>query len=241
MAVTYYGKTGFILNSAGELATDRKGLVSGRLMGKVAANAWSALPNIGSAHPYASFCTMEKRVVRFTAGFWQMTGDYVGCEIDETEPVWDFNPGTGNEPIETIDNFLTIAGTPSAPLNGAIWRDENGDKTTDDAKGIFDRFLTHKPDGSLNPWAGTSEYLAVNNTILTKSWTRKSRPSDSGRPLKVEDPPSGHAPNFSSNYKWLKFPASYTQRGRVYECRQMWMLSGPKGWNRVIYDGTGTP
>jgi hypothetical protein len=239
--VKYFGKAGFVLASAGELTTDRKGLVSGRLMGTVQPNRWADMPRIGSAHPYATFCTMERRNVKFTAGYWQVYCDYVGCEVDESEPVWDFNPGTGNEPIETIDNFMEIAGTASAPVNDAIWRDENGVKTTDNTKGIFDRFKIFKADGSLNPWAGVSEYLAVNNSILTKSWTRKSKPADSGRPLKIDTPPAGHAPAFAENYTWLKFPAAYTERGKVFDCRQQWMLSGPKGWNGMIYDGSPTP
>jgi hypothetical protein len=244
--VNYYGKfgsSGLKLQSGGELVTDRKGLTTGRLVFKVKPEAWSDMPSLLSAHPYASFCVMERRVVRFTPGFWQVYADYAGCEEEETEPVWDFNPGTQSEPIWTHDEFVEkIGGKPSAKLNHSIWVDEvTGDDTDDDSKGVFRKFKIVLPDGTQNPWAGAEEYLTASNTTLTKSWTRQSRPSDSGRPLQVDAPPAGHAPSYPSNYKWLKFPAAYTQRGKVYECRQSWLLSGPKGWNRVIYDGTGTP
>lgn len=242
--VAYFGNNGLSIQSGGEIVTDNKGLATGRMIMKCKPEAWQDMPEIGAQHPYASFCTMERRSVRFTPGFWTILGDFVGCEKEVTDPTYDFNPGTSNEPIETINNFVSaIAGKPSAPLNGAIWRDENGDVTTDNKRGIFDRFKIHKDDGTQNPWAGCEEYLAASNTYFSKNWVQKSKPSGASRPLKVvSSPPGGKAPSFTAaNYNWLEFPVAYSVRGLVYECSQRWLLSGPRGWNRVIYDGTGTP
>jgi hypothetical protein len=244
MATTYHGKSGAILQPGGELVTDRKGLVTGRFAFKVRAGAWGDMPQLNSVHPYALFASMERRVVRFEKGFWLVLGDYAGCEVEESEPAYDFNPGTGNEPIVTHDDFLTkIGGKPSAPLNGAIFRDQSGNVTTDDAEGSFDRFKLLKDDGTLNPWAGTEEFLTANNTVFTKSWTRRTKPAGASKPLQVVDqPPGGKAPTFDgANYKWLEFPVAYSVRGSAYDCRQMWMLSGPRGWNRVVYNGAEAP
>lgn len=237
---TYFGKDELKLQSGGELITDRKGLATGRLAFKVRPGRWDLMPRLNSAHPHAPFAGMEKRVVRFTPGFWQVFCDYAGCEVEESEPVYDFNPGTGNEPIETIDNFVSqVAGKPSAPINGAIFRDpETGAISTNDDTGVFDRFSIMK-DGEPNPWAGLVEYLAANNTSWTKSWTRRSQPSGAGRPLQVVNTPPGREPSFDgANYNWLQLPVAYTQRGRAYDCRQVWLLSGPRGWNRIVYNGT---
>jgi len=184
---------------------------------------------------------MEKRQVRFDKGYWAVMGDYVGCEVEESVPVYDFDPGTGSEPIEVLKNFVTdIAGKPSAPLNGAIFVDENGQKTEDDAVGVFDRFRTLKDDGTLNPWAGSENFLTMNNGIYTKSWVRRSKPTGipgAEKPLKiVNNPDGGKAPNFGGSYNWLEFPVGYSVRAGVYECRQIWMVSGPRGFNTVIYN-----
>lgn len=238
--LTYHGKPGLHLQSGGELTTDKKGLVTGRLFYKVVPGRWDLMPRVGSGHPLAPFAGVEKRTVRFTPGFWQVFCDYAGCETEESEPVYDFNPGVGNEPIETIDNFVSqVAGKPSAPINGAIFRDPStGNITTDDEVGMFDRFTTTR-DGEANPWAGLVEYLAANNTSYLKSWTQRSKPGGASRPLEVVNEPPGNAPTFDgANYNWLKFPVAYSKRGFAYECRQMWLLSGPKGWNRVVYNGT---
>lgn len=243
--VNYFGNTAFRWMSGGELTTDKKGLVTGRMVGQVKPEAWADMPSVFSAHPYASFCVMEKRTVRFVRGWWQVYCDYVGCETDESEPVYDFNPGVGQESITLHPDFTTkMGGKPSDVLNGAIFRDANGVKTEDDELGVFDRFKLLKDDNvTKNPWAGAEEYLQVNNTIYTKAWTRRSKPADANRPLQVVDtPPGGKAPNYSTgNYKWLQFPPSFTQRGHVFDCHQQWMLSGPRGWNRVIYNDAAQP
>lgn len=238
--VNYFGKDGLIQGSAGELTTDRKGLVTGRMTYKVKPGRWADMPSINSVHPLASFCTMERRQVRFDPGWWVVLCDYVGCEVEETEPTYDFNPGVGSEPLEILPNFVTdIAGKPSAPLNGAIFLDEEGNLTEDDTKGVFDRFRVLKADGSPNPWAGAESFLTMNNGVYTKSWVSRKKPSGltgAEKPLTIVTSPPGPEPNFGGNYNWLRFPPAYTKRGGIYDNRQSWLASGPKGFNTVIYN-----
>jgi hypothetical protein len=237
---TYFGNPGLIRNPGGELITDRKGLVTGQVSYKVRPGRWADMPVVGSVHPDASFCVMERRKVRMDPGFWVVLGDYVGCEVEKTEPVYDFNPGVGTEPLEITKNFVTeIAGKPSAPLNGAIFLDEEGNLTTDDTKGVFERFKALKADGTANPWAGTENFLTLNNGIYTKAWVSRAKPTGiagSEKPLKIVTELPGPQPTFGGNYNWLEFPPAYSSRGGVFENRQSWLLSGPKGFNTVIYN-----
>jgi hypothetical protein len=238
--VNYFGAGGLIRGSTGELTTDRKGLVTGRMSYKVKPGRWADMPGLNSVHPLASFCTMERRQVRFDPGFWVVLCDYVGCESDSTPPAYDFNPGVGTEPLEITANFVTdIAGKPSAPLNGAIFLDEEGNLTEDNTKGVFDRFRVLKADGTANPWAGAENFLTMNNGVWTKSWVSRGRPhglAGAEKPLKIVTTPPGPEPNFGGNYNWLQFPPAYALRGNVYDNRQSWLASGPKGFNTIIYD-----
>jgi hypothetical protein len=254
----YHGSVEWELQPGGELVTDNKGLVTGRMLFKGLPGAWPTMPQIGSEHPFASFCAMERRSVRFAAGFWEVTGEYAGTQNtgtgDESSsdsssdssdsgsdsssgddnsweydlpPVYELTPGTGTEPIETHPRFAEFAGTPSAPLNGAIFRDANGNQTSVDDAGVFDRFLM------TSAWAGCEAYLTPSGTVWSKSWVASAEPSSAG--VGITDSPPGSPPNFGGSYNWLTMPPSYSRRGRAYDCRQIWLLSGARGWNAELY------
>ena len=241
----YYGSQELIICGGGELSTARGGLMTGRMSFKVQPGMWKEMPQLGEEHPLASFCKMEKRQVRFGKGYWTVLGDYVGCEAAvESEPAYDWDPGTGTEPIEVAKNFVTeIGGKPSDPKNGAIFVDENGEETADDKKGLFGRFRILDDEGELNPFAGLENFLTMNNAVWTKTWVKRRAPDGSptgteDRPMNiVSKPPGGSAvPKFGGDYDWLEFPIGFSARGDVFECRQTWMLSGPRGWNDTIYN-----
>ena len=198
----------WVLQPGGELITDRKGLVTGRLTFKGRPGYWGSMPRLGSGHPLAPFCEMEKRTVKFEKGWWEVTGEYAGTEnvggddsssssddssdsSDDSSdsgdggewefdvpPTYALQPGTGTERIETHPDFVSvIGGTPANPLNGAIFRDGNGNQTSDNQAGMFDRFRVHV-GGVKNPWAGLEEYLTIAGTTWTKSWTARAAPGD---------------------------------------------------------------
>ena len=253
------------LESGGELVTDAKGLATGRLTFKGKPGAWATMPRVGATHPLAVFCAMEKRTVKFEKGWWVVTGEYAGTQnVDPAEsgdssdssdssssdssssegdggtweypspPEYGLNPGTGTERIELHPDFVTkFGGTAASPKNGAIFRDASGNETSDADVAVFDRFKI-SVGGVKNPFAGLEEYLTIAGTTWTKSWTTSSRPGGSRGAVIVENPP-GNPPSFGSSHNWLEMPPSYSKRGRAYACQQVWMLSGPAGWNTTIY------
>lgn len=237
---SYFGKDGLMLQSGGDLTTDRYGLATGRLLYKVPPERWDLMPKLGSAHPYARFAGLERRRVNFTPGFWQVACDYAGTEGEESDPEYELNPGVGNEPIQTHKDFVkTLAGTPKRPLNGAIFVDpQTGQMTKDDTPGKFEfsRFSVLHPRGQQNRFGGLESFLEANNTVWVKRWTRRSRPEAGGRALKIVSNPPGNAPSYDG-HDWLEFPAASTKRGFAYACQQQWLLSGPRGWLKPVYNG----
>ena len=260
--VSYHGGEVARLQPGGELTTDRKGLVTGQLVFKVPPGKWGLMPCVDSAHIHAGFCHMEKRKVSFMPGWWLVTCDYTGCEpgsaadLDDGDssasssadpssssttdeaayaspPVYEFSPGTGTEPIETHDDFNkdTMAGTPAHPKNGAIFLDANGVRSSDNSAGLFSRFLL------TSKYRGVQEYYTANNSVWTKSWTQTIAPHSASKGISVTKNPPGPAPAFGGNHNWLVLPTFYTKRGRVYDCRQTFLLSGPRGWDTTIYKG----
>ena len=143
------------------------------------------------------------------------------------------SPGTGNEPIVTHDRFLSeLGGKPSAPLNGAIFRDPvTGEISTDDATAEFDRFAL-MIGGLRNPLAGVDSYICANNTVWTKSWTSRTKPTV--HPIRISNP-EGPAPDYGGSSNWLELPTAYTLRGNVYSCVARWLASGRGGWNNIVY------
>lgn len=229
MASVLHGDDGLVLRAAGDISADRNGLWAGSCLFSFPAGKIDLVPAINSLHPHVGFLIAERFRVVFEPGLWKVYVDYVGCNVDASEPQYELTPGTGNEPIQIHDRFESVlAGKPSAPLNGAIFRDSiSGEVTHDDDLGEFDRFAAD------SPYAGLESFIAQNNTVWSKSWTQRSKPAST--PVRISNP-SGPAPDYGGSYNWLEFPVAYTKRGNVYSCTQRWMSSGPKGWNTVVYD-----
>ena len=215
--------------------TARNGLATGRLIWKVLPYAWGDMPQLGDAHPFAWWMSCEKRNVNFTKGFWHAICDYAGVETDAADPEYDYNPGTGAEPVETSDRFVSrIGGKPSAPLNGAVFVDfESGLETDDDTRGVFSRFKL-MIDGEKNLFAAMQDIITANNTTWTKSWAQRMKPDGGVKPVRIGTP-AGDPPTFPAGYNWLEFPVVYKKRGSAYDCRQTWLLSGPGGWRTEAY------
>lgn len=230
-----HGNGGLLLSSAGEITADKAGLWTGAVLYTFPAGRLDLIPGIGTPHPYASFLVAERFRITFTPGRWRIAMDYVGGFVEDSEPQFELSPGTGNEPIETHKSFLALAGKPSAPQNGAIFRNpESGAVTQDDTPGMweFDRFSLLLAGGAANPFAGVEQYISQNNTVWTKSWTSRRAPTATGVRIAAPDGPN---PDYGGDTNWLAMPVAYTQRGNVFSCTARWLASGPRGWNSVIY------
>ncbi|MGL4422116.1 MAG: hypothetical protein ACRCZF_15720 [Gemmataceae bacterium] len=188
-----------------------------------------------SVHP--RFSAMGVSKINWNLGkhgkFYRATYMYEGFLNGLPEPVYSLSSSLAEEPIELHKDFLTIAGKPSAPLNGAVFIDPDTQKiTTDNSKGVFREFLA-TIDGARNLKAGIESYLSP-GAVWTEIYFSTTRPSDLGD-LGEIDNPSGPNPSFGSGRNWLYSGADYTRRGGIYEIRKTWILSGRTGWDSDIY------
>lgn len=166
--------------------------------------------------------------------FYRVTYLYEGYLLTLPEPTYyELSGALSEEPIQTHPDFITLAGTPAAPLHGAIFIDpDTQQKTSNNDKGVFREFKTILA-GVTNKKAGVQGYLSPGATWTEISFSRQ-RPIDLGQLGKIDKPP-GRPPSFSDNRNWLYYDVSYRQRGSIYEIRKTWKLSARGGWDKDIY------
>lgn len=228
-----FGVSGLILKHSGEIVQDIYGEESGTCVFHCPPGRWDLMPVAGHKHPHASHMLLERRRVRFVPGFWQVAVDFRGVQ-GNPPPQYELNYGSGTEPIETHPDFESkIAGKPSAPKNGAVFVDAQGNVTQDDSKGVFERFLIKNPDNASLSFGGMDGYVDMNNITWTKTWVTSSMETTGGK-VKI-DTPEGGAPSFTGR-DWLYLGMSSSGiRGGSARNRKTWRLSGPGGWNPVVY------
>lgn len=226
----YHGNQGLIVVSKGTLNTDYYGLDTATAIWKCPMDSFGLQPAMLSAHPTWTWLAMEKRQVEVTPGFLVITGEYAGITGGRTPSVFECSYAGAEEPIETHPLFVSdIAGTPSNPLNGAIFLDpKTGTVSTDDAVGVFDKFRTNIA-GARNEFAGIMAYLSPEATVR-EIWLSTSPVSGAGLGH-IGSPGIG----VSTEGNWLFTGVSFQQRGRVYQNTKEWRASGRNGWNETIY------
>ena len=183
-----------------------------------------------SIHPRFTNMAVSQISGRLTHGgtFYEVTYLYEGFLGSLPEPEYELDVSLSEDPIETNPDFATFAGTPSAPLNAAVFVDPETQKpTADDAVGVFREF------GIDGDKAGVAGYL-VPGATWTEIYFSTSRPTDLGD-LGEIDSPSGPNPSFGSGKTWLYSGANYRRRGFIFEIRKTWLLSGRGGWDTDIY------
>jgi hypothetical protein len=138
--------------------------------------------------------------------------------------------GTSEQPIETHPKFVSdIAGRPSAPLNGALFLDETGAKTTDDTKGIFKGFAA-LVGGAKNKYAGVTSFLCP-STVYRKTTPFGSFPASVSDVGFISSAPV----SAGSGRNWLFTSRTCSQSGGVFSVSEEYMLSGPDGWDTLLY------
>ncbi len=232
-----YGTSGLILKSASEVAVDKMGLWTGTCTFSLPPGRYDLVPAPNSWHPLLDFMWAERSRITMSPGLWRAVVEYAGVDI-LPPPVYELNPGVGTEPIETHPDFCTtLAGKPSAPLNGARWIDpKTGIETKCNTPGKFEfeKFSGFLANGDRNPFAGTTGFLEANQTTWQKSWTTKAMP-DPGHAMQRIVLPPGNPPDYGGTYEWLEYPVQFSRRGNAYTNQQRWLLSGRRGWNQLIY------
>lgn len=241
----YFGNPGLVIEVIGELNTDLYGLSTCTLTAKCPQNRFDLVPPLFSFHPVFTYLNVERQRVTIKDGYLSINLEYAGISGGQTEPIYELCLGLGEEPIECHPNFVVnvngagdgqpLAGTPSAPVHGAIFRDAQGRISGNDATCTFDRFASHLPGGAPNPlFAGITSYLDFSQAVWRKRWYSTARPGDItflGRILT----PEGPAPFLGSGREWLYQSLNYEQRGLVFGITKEWRASGRQGINRNIY------
>jgi hypothetical protein len=234
----FFGNKQLLLEKMGELTTDLYGL-------STCTSAWSCptdkpnlIPAMFIPHPYFPFVNMERRRITIAEGRFNIIGEFAGIDGFSTVPIYELCLGLGEEPIETHPNFVQFAGTPDAPINGAIFVDfETGQFSTDPSRAIFDKFTIINPStNQLNQFAGISTYFAPNQMVWRQRYYARDRPSDISRVGHVMTP-EGPFPYIGGGYgqNWLYQGVTYEQRGVCFSVSREWRASGWRGWDYTIY------
>lgn len=228
MALTRKGTTGWVLETGGSLQTDRYGLAQSTARwtrADIAANANPGSPvGFGSGHPIWTWLGCDRWTVFSDGVYWFCEAQFFGF-TGSPEPIYELDYCTSEEPIETHKNFRsTIGGKPGNELNGARFDDE----------GAFIGFVgPFANDTEEDEWRGITSYLAP-GAVWRKNYLTSSRPSDLGQ-VGTVDVPEGSAPSVPAGMNWLYTGLTWEQRGRIYQVRKEWRLSGRRGWNDTIY------
>lgn len=230
----YFGNTSLHLRDASRITTDRYGLDTGNVVFQCRRSDWQDnRPALGAAHPFANWLACEKVTTELQPGFAQFACEYAGVN-GSTAPVYELEVGTSQEPIETHKDFVTsIGGKPSVPLNGAIFRDGEGNITKNDSLGMFDRFLL-VVGGDRNPLAGVGSYLDPGQVTWTATYCTTSRPTSLAGVGHIGTPEGG-APSLGDGRNWLYVSLSYEKRGLCYKVKKTWRASARGGWRTEIY------
>lgn len=196
------------------------GLLTSQLLYEGDRSFASHVPPINYPHPYDWRLFVHKRTINYiSTQKIRAIVDYIGITQDPTPGTVEFPGGTGQDPIETHNDFEGLAGTPSHPKNGAKFDPETGEFL-----GFFD------PANSL---VGTRSYI-VPSILVNHSYHTFSLPyaSDIGR-ISSYLPPGIIVPPGVQNFLLVGMP--YRQIGPLFHVTRQYLGSGRRGWNRDIY------
>lgn len=157
------------------------------------------------------------------AGGQATDGSAGGDGNTENEPVIEVMATVSQQPIQTHPDFTDfLAGTPSAPLNSAIWIDpETNAITTSDTRGVFLKFA------DTDSMRGVEDYL-MPQLIVRQTSIATTRPASVSVGI-IDTPPVG-----SGSY--LKTVHGYRRQGAVWVVEEEWLSAGDnRDWNPQVY------
>jgi len=235
MPSTVSGRNDIIKQIEESIETDRYGVdICTRKVLIPNASFPSSLEAYDTANPDFSTMLLSKRSAsREMPGFWSVVYRYEGYLDALPDPVYELTSALDQEPIQCHPKFVsTLAGTPSAPLNGAVFVDPaTGKPTADDDKGIFREFRSIV-GGDLNPKGGIESFLTPGAEWRETSITG-TKPTEI-RNLGTIDSPTGENPTLTGR-NWLLWSHTYTKRGMIYQVTTVWKLSALREWDSDIY------
>jgi len=182
-------------------------------------------------HPrFSSMALVRKTGQRGKPGWWTVNYVFEGFLLEIPEPIYELTTSLSQEPIQTHEDFETIAGTPDNPLNGSVFVDPDTGFKSAKSNAIWKEFAFK---GSANPKAGVTSYMSPGAEWRETKFQTK-RPT-SLRDVGTIESPSGPNPSVSGR-NWLAWAESYVRRGHIYQVTSIWKLSGRNGWDEEIYE-----
>ena len=187
-------------------------------------------------HPrFGNMALSKRRGTRQEPGYWTVTYTFEGFTSGQTpEPTYELVSSLTQEPIQTHPDFVsTIAGTPAAPLNGAIFVDPDTGWQSEADNAVFKEFGPEAGGlGFGGSKAGIDSYLVPGAEWRVTSF-QSTQPS-SLLSVGTISSPYGGAPSLSGR-DWLAWSNTWTRRGATYQVSRTWKLSGRNGWDQDIY------
>jgi hypothetical protein len=223
--LTIFGNEGLIPEDPGELMTDIFGLSTVTTVWKCPIDRRNLIPPMLVQHPIYTFANMERRRIQMGQGYLIITGDFAGVEGTTSIPIYELCIGVADEPIVTHPKFAgSIGGTPSDPLNGAIFLGPDGQVSSDNETAQF-AYFNHSTN-----FVGIESYLAADQMTWRERYVSRFQPNASNVGY-INFPPGG--PPGASN--WIQISANFEQRGLSYFITNEWRAGGRRGWNNTIY------
>lgn len=180
----------------------------------------SSLSVAGSAHPeFPTLVVWSNEITQEKAGIGTLVVESRGNRGGFPAPIYSIDRATHNEPLSTHPLWATqIAGTPAAPLNGAIFVDPITGAKSSATTAVFKGWTA----GS--SFEGIEDYLCVGCTF-SASYTSNSMPDISGVGQLIDSPP-GYSGTTPDGCFWLDTGASVSQQGNVYRTQYTYLLTG---------------
>jgi hypothetical protein len=166
---------------------------------------------------FPTLVVWSSSVVQGKAGVATLTVESRGVIGGLPDPTYTIDRATHNEPLSTHPLWVSqIAGTPAAPLNGAIFVDPVTGAVSSSSNAVFKGWTA----GSI--FEGIEDYLLA-GTTFTISYADYSPPDLSGVG-QLATPQN--APDTSSGFFWLYTGASSVQHGNIYRIQETYLLTG---------------
>jgi len=211
--------------------TDRFGVDSIEMTVKIPDSRFPGemLANFAQHPDFSNMLLQRRSGQRTEPGYWTVSYTFEGFLFEAPDPVYELATSLSQEPIQTHPDFeSTIAGTPAAPLNGAIFVDPDTGWQSEKTNAIFKEF-----GAGGGAKQGVEAYL-VPGAEWRETTFQTSRPSGI-RDVGTIDTPNGSPPSVSGR-DWLAWSETYIRRGGIYQVQTVWKLSGRNGWDTDIYD-----
>jgi len=182
-------------------------------------------PAIGTASPDDTRVKLRSaRLTGMQQSLAMVTLNYLGWLETLPDPVWSIDVSTGEEPIRLNANFATLK-TEAEAEDGYV----------EDEDGVFRAFTAPAEI------AGIESYLAPKVT-LTKRYILTSLPSAAVNKVgQIETPDFASLSSITpAGYNWLKIAAPLEDLIGAWQVTEVWLRSGPNGWNTTVYGEPGT-